>query len=121
MSEHITDKMVKGLAKPAKGNRIIYDADKGKQKGVAGFGVRITAGGAKAFVITYRNADGRSRRFTIGRYGACRLNGRYRSRKNIAGPEAESTTFYAPAEVAWTLAGFEDGFPDARAPRMRYS
>ena len=32
MSEHITDKLVKALAKPAKGNRIIYDDD------VAGFG-----------------------------------------------------------------------------------
>ena len=69
MAERITDKLVRGLAKPAKGNAIIYDADKGKQKGVAGFGIRITANGAKSFILNYRNAEGRDRRITIGTYG----------------------------------------------------
>ncbi len=69
MAERITDKLVRGLVKPAKGNAIIYDADKGKQKGVAGFGIRITANGAKSFILNYRNADGRDRRITIGTYG----------------------------------------------------
>ncbi len=68
MAERITDKLVQGLVKPAEGNAIIYDADKGKQKRVAGFGIRITANGAKSFIFNYRNAEGRDRRITIGTY-----------------------------------------------------
>lgn len=59
MAERITDKLVKQLKPPASGNRIVYDTD------VKGFGVRITAAGAKAFIINYYIA-GRERRFTIG-------------------------------------------------------
>ncbi len=63
MAERITDKLVKGLAPPSTGNRIVYD-DK-----VPGFGIRSTAGGAKSFVLNYRNSEGRERRYTIGQYG----------------------------------------------------
>ena len=34
-----------------------------------GFGLRIKKGGIKSFLIQYRNANGRSRRFTLGRFG----------------------------------------------------
>ena len=56
----LTDKLIRGLATPATGNRIVYDD-------VGGFGIRITAAGARAFILTYRNA-GRQRRYTIGAY-----------------------------------------------------
>lgn len=57
----ITDALVKSLEPPAGGNRITYDDE------IKGFGIRVTAAGAKAFVVTYR-AAGRQRRITIGSY-----------------------------------------------------
>jgi integrase len=62
MATKLTPKLVAGIAAPARGNRIEYDTD------VRGFGVRVTAGGAKAFVLNYRNGAGRERRLTIGRH-----------------------------------------------------
>ncbi|TIQ46805.1 MAG: DUF4102 domain-containing protein [Mesorhizobium sp.] len=56
----LTDKIVDNLPKPEKGNRITYDED------VKGFGVRVTAGGSRAFVLNYRTRGGRERRYTIG-------------------------------------------------------
>lgn len=58
-TEKLTDAIVKGLKAPDTGNRVRYDSE------VKGFGVRITASGAKAFVLNYR-VGGRERRLTIG-------------------------------------------------------
>jgi integrase len=61
-STRLTDAIVKRLSLPATGNRIHYDAD------VKGFGARVTAGGARAFILTYRTHAGRQRRYTIGSF-----------------------------------------------------
>ena len=61
MAERLTDKQVKALEAPTKGSKIHYDAD------TKGFGVRVTAAGAKAFILNYYVA-GRERRITIGGY-----------------------------------------------------
>jgi integrase len=68
MGQKLTDKLVRALepppAKDGKAtNRITYDSI------VSGFGVRITAGGAIAFILNYRvKATGVERRYTIGSY-----------------------------------------------------
>jgi integrase len=50
---------IKRLPVPVKGSKVHYDAE------VAGFGIRVTANGARSFILNYYVA-GRERRFTIG-------------------------------------------------------
>jgi integrase len=58
---HLDAVVIKGLQPPAKGNRITFDDE------VAGFGVRVTAAGARSFVFNYRvRGTGQQRRMTIG-------------------------------------------------------
>src|SRR5262245_15845271 len=68
MGTRLTDKIIDTLPLPAKGNRIEYDAPTGRKAAdwVAGFGVRLTAGGSRSFIFNYRNREGRDRRYTIG-------------------------------------------------------
>lgn len=50
----------------ASGDQIVWDSE------LAGFGLRVRAGGSKTFIAQYRAGGGRAgatRRFTIGRYG----------------------------------------------------
>lgn len=54
MAEKITDTLIKTLPAPDKGQRITYDRD------VKGFGVRVTAAGARSFILNYRTRSGRS-------------------------------------------------------------
>jgi integrase len=65
----LTTDIAKGLARPATGSRITYDHTEGDDptKVVRGFGLRVTAAGAKAFVLNYR-AAGQERRLTIGTF-----------------------------------------------------
>jgi len=63
-SDTFDDRFVRELTGPEKGNRIGYDRGK---DAVKGFGVRVTAAGAKSFVLNYTVA-GRERRLTIGGY-----------------------------------------------------
>ena len=60
MGQRLTDVSIRRLPVPAKGNRIIYNSD------VGGLGVRLTAGGARSFILNYRTRGGRERRLTIG-------------------------------------------------------
>jgi hypothetical protein len=43
VAERLTDRLVRSLTPPAKGNKVTYDSE------VRGFGVRVTAAGAVAF------------------------------------------------------------------------
>ena len=63
----LSEETIKGLRTPAKGNAITYFAGATVQgaKAPRGFGVRVTASGARAFILNYR-LRGREHRFTIG-------------------------------------------------------
>src|SRR5215831_19696173 len=63
----LSEETVKRLPVPDKGNRVTYFAGATIQGANAprGFGVRVTAAGARAFVLNYR-LRGREYRFTIG-------------------------------------------------------
>lgn len=59
----ISKTAIDGLPLPEKGQSFLWDSD------LRGFGVRVTAGGAKSYVVQYRNDEGRTRRLGIGRCG----------------------------------------------------
>jgi integrase len=59
-AQKLTDKLVHELEQPESGNRITYDTE------VKGFGIRVTTRGARSYVLTYWNREGRQRRITIG-------------------------------------------------------
>src|SRR5580692_5768640 len=63
----LSEETIKELRAPAKGNSITYFAGATIQgaKAPRGFGVRVTASGARAFVLNYRHR-GKECRFTIG-------------------------------------------------------
>lgn len=66
----ISDKTVRRLTAPERGRQIIFDDS------IKGFGVQIlpaskrNPGGARTFLLDYRNSEGVQRRYTIGRYPA---------------------------------------------------
>jgi integrase len=61
MTQPLTDTIIKQLPPAEKINKVYFD------DAVAGFGVRVTATGAKSFILNYRvRGTGRERRFTIG-------------------------------------------------------
>jgi integrase len=51
---------------PKKGNTITYDGPDKRGLWTPGFGVRVTAAGARSFVLDYRTTGGRKHRYTIG-------------------------------------------------------
>ena len=61
----LTKRVVDGAAPDPNGKQlIIWDSE------VKGFALRVTPAGAKAYILNYRTAEGRERRFTIGKHGS---------------------------------------------------
>ena len=67
MRQRLTEKLAHTLPGPAAGNVVYWDAPSTAGKDhVAGFGLRVTEAGARAFVLNFRTRTGRERRLTIG-------------------------------------------------------
>ncbi len=61
----LTKKVVDGTVPDPNGRDVfVWDAD------TKGFGLKVTPPGSKVYVLQYRTAEGRSRRFTIGKHGS---------------------------------------------------
>jgi integrase len=114
----LTDKLVRALPMPDKGATITYDAD------VPGFGVRVTANGARSFVLNYMSA-GRERRMTIGQFPtwsatAAREEARALRRKVDSGidPMAEREAQDAAAVAERSAPTMEDLFTRYEAEHL---
>jgi Arm DNA-binding domain len=73
--EPLSDAIIKQLPRPERGNKPHWDCT------VPGFGMIVTAAGAKSFIFNYRTKAGRQRRITIGGFpnwttGAARMEAR---------------------------------------------
>jgi integrase len=119
MSQKLTDKTIKSLEVPKKGNRITYDSD------VTGFGCRVTAAGARAFVLNYRRrADGVERRYTIGAFpdwsAAAAREEAKRLKRSIDGG-ADPVGEHREQREAPTVNDLCDRFEEEHLPRKRPS
>ncbi len=119
----ITDKLIRGLEAPAKGNKVYWDDE------ITGLGIRITAGGHKAFVLRY-TLHGLERRYTIGEFGSApgfnttaarakvlELKGRIASGKNKFDPAEAFDPLMAKekAHKAATVQQLADEYMDKHA------
>jgi integrase len=59
----LTKRAVDAFTPPEKGQVFLWDSE------LRGFGLRAIPSGLKTFILQYRNAEGRSRRIVVGRYG----------------------------------------------------
>ncbi|QCN96998.1 DUF4102 domain-containing protein (plasmid) [Azospirillum argentinense] len=116
MAEKLSDRGVKALPSPASGNRIVYDTE------VKGFGVRVTASGAKAFVLNYRIA-GRERRYTIGSFPDWKTATAREEAKNLKkrvdrgeDPQAERDARRAAPNVAELVRQFKEDYLPRKRP-----
>lgn len=116
MTRHLTDSVVKALKAPATGNHITYD-DK-----VKGFGARVTAAGARAFILNYRTRSGRERRFTIGAFPGWKVSAaRFEAselKKRVDRGEDPMAEIQA-GRAAPTVADMCERFEKEHLPRLR--
>jgi integrase len=115
----LTDRTVKALPAPARGNKVNYDGT------VKGFGIRVTAAGGRAFILNYRRkADGRERRYTIGSFpdwstSAARDEAKRLKREVDGG--ADPVGAQRESRAAATVTDLADRFLKEYVPRKRPS
>lgn len=89
-----------------------------------GFGVRVSAGGARTFIVQFRNAAGQTKRMTVGRVDALSLDeARRDARSTLAkvqlGTDAHAERAEARARAAVTVGRVVDRYLAAIAGRLR--
>ncbi len=65
MRINFTQRTMDAIKAPDKGNQLYFPTGDGY---ACGFGLRVTAAGAKSWVLNYTNAAGVQRRYTLGEY-----------------------------------------------------
>jgi integrase len=119
MAQRLTDKAVKALPAPERGNRITYDT------AVRGFGARITAAGAVAFILNYRRkGDGLERRATIGSFpdwAVTAAREEAKRLKRLIDGGADPVGEYREQRGAPTVNDLLDRFEEEHLPRKRAS
>ncbi len=124
--ERWTDKAIEALAAPAAGAKIAYDAaGTDDPRAIPGFGIRVTAAGARSFILNYRH-KGRERRMTIGSYPSWHGKGARERAKALRqqidrgeDPLAERDADRAAKTVAELWEAFKADLLPARRPSTR--
>jgi integrase len=117
----LADELIRGLPKPVEGKRppIVWDADSDGAPGTAvrGFGLKRTAGGARTFVYSYRNAEGVQRQIVVAHFPTTRTEAaRAKARKlaeqvDLGGdPQAEKQERRAAKKAALTVSELAQRF-----------
>jgi integrase len=117
VAERLTDRLVRSLVPPEKGNKITYDNE------VRGFGVRITAGGAVAFILNYRRrSDLLERRYTIGSYpdwGVAAARERAKELKRHVDGGGDPVGEHVAERAAPTVADLRERFVEEHVSKQR--
>ena len=124
LRQRLTDRSVLTSPAPAKGNKIYWDAPTRSGGDVTpGFGLCVTAAGARSFILNYRTSSGRQRRITIGSPPAWSLSAARKEagelRRRVDGgedPQGERETGRAAPDVREVGERFKTEFlPSKRA------
>ena len=115
----LTDALVRHLEAPATGNRITYDS------AVTGFGARVTAAGARSYVLTYVvRGSGRQRRYTIGgcdRWTATDARGKAKELKALVDQGGDPLADIEAEREAPDMGDLIARFREEHFPRLRAS
>jgi integrase len=115
----LTDAIVRRLPLPVKGKAITLD-----DGGVTGFGARVTAAGARSYVLRYTTRAGRERTFTIGDAAVWRCTSardKARDLRREIEDGADPLGEIEEGRAAPTVADLIDRFRDEHLPRKRPS
>jgi integrase len=117
-TQHLTDAVIRRLPAPAKGNKINYDDE------VKGLGCRVTAAGAKSFVLNYLTKGGRERRITIGScadWTCTEARAEAKRLRHIVDQGGDPLADIQDARAAPTVAELADRFEQEHLSRKRAS
>ena len=119
MPKRSSQRLTKRFVDALDGSRelVMFDSD------LSGFGVRVKPGGLKTYVVQYRNAEGRSRRLSLGQHGELTCEQARALAKAALGRVAQGedpAATRAEARLALTVAEIGEAyFREAEAGRVR--